>query len=253
MADYSAFTLGFLALAGFIGSFVDSVVGGGGLITAPALMATGIPIPYVLGTGKVNVIGTLMSFFTFYRSGKIDKKALRAMPLSFLGGAVGAMTVNALPEYVMRYIVVTCLVVVAFYTFFRKDWGEVELYRFSAKRTSIAIALLALALGYYDGFFGPGAGTFLLCGFLAVGFDFVKAAGNAKACNVGSNLGALCVFISAGKVIIPYAIVMGIVQLLGARVGAKMAISKGAKFVRPLFLVITTLLIGKQVYELFLK
>ena len=253
MAEVNVLTLCFLAVASFVASFIDSVVGGGGLITAPALLATGIPVPYALGTGKVNVIGTAVSFYTFYKAGKIDKKILQLMPLAFIGGMMGAMTVNALPERILKYIVVTCLVVVAIYTFFHKDWGAIESKVTFTKKTVFALAAVALGMGYYDGFFGPGTGTFLIFTFLTFGFNFVNASGNSKAWNLCSNLGALCIFIWTGKVILPFAIVMGVVQILGARAGAWVAITKGTKFVRPLFLVITTLLIGKQVFDIFLK
>ena len=252
MVDYSLPTMLFLGTAGFLASFIDSVVGGGGLIGTPALMATGIPVPYALGTGKINIIGTITSFYTFFSSGKVDKQILRFMPISMLAGALGALTVNAIPEHIMRYIVVISLVIVAVYTFFRKDWGNAEReVLFSGQKKGL-LALAAAVLGYY-GFFGPGTGTFLIFVFLTFGFDFVRSAGNAKALNLSSNIGSLIVFIATGKVILLYALVMGFMQVIGARAGAKIAITKGARFVRPLFLVITTLLISKQVYELFLK
>ena len=112
---------------------------------------------------------------------------------------------------------------------------------------------MALALGFYDGFFGPGTGSFLIFGFLFLGYDFVTAAGNAKALNFASGAGALVSFAVAGTVYWNYGIAMGISMILGAIVGSKVAITKGASYVRPLYLIVTTLLVGKQVYELLFK
>lgn len=253
MGDFSIGTLAFVLAAGFLGGFIDSVVGGGGLVTAPAMLATGLPVPYAFGTNKVAVVGALTSFLTFYRAGAIDRVVLRFMPLSILGGALGAFTMNALPEYIMKNIVVVALVCVAIYTFFRKDWGDESHEKPFTKNIILAVGLVALGLGYYDGFFGPGAGTFLLFAFLNFGYNFVRASGNAKACNFGSNLGALLVFAASSKIVVPLGIAMAVGQVLGARTGAKMAITHGAKYVKPLFYIVTTLLIGKQVWDLFWK
>ncbi len=253
MIEITAANLCFIGVAGFVGAFVDSVVGGGGLITTPSLLAIGLPVPYALGTNKVSVTGSITSFMTFYKAGKIDKKIIRLMPFSILGGAMGAWTVNYLPEHLMKNIVVCALVGVALYTFFRKDWGDESQVKPFSKNAVLLLVLLALGFGYYDGFFGPGTGTFLLFAFLNFGYSFINASGNAKALNLGSNIGALIVFALSSRVILPFAVVMAIGQILGARIGTIVAIKQGAKYVRPLFLLITTLLIGKQVIDLFWK
>lgn len=253
MVEINALNLAIVAVAGFVGAFVDAVVGGGGLITTPALLTVGLPVQYAIGTNKINVVGAITSFTTFYKAGKIDKKILKLMPLSALGGAIGALTVNALPEQLMKNIVVICLVLVSIYTFTRKDWGDNSNVKPFTKNTIFFLVLVALGLGYYDGFFGPGAGTFLLFAFLNFGYSFVNASANAKACNLGSNIGALLVFALSSKIVVPFAIVLALGQFTGARAGTKMAINQGAKYVRPLFFVITTLLIGKQVFDLFWK
>lgn len=108
-------------------------------------------------------------------------------------------------------------------------------------------------MGAYDGFFGPGTGTFLIFGFLYFGYNFVTAAGNAKAMNLASNLGGIAAFLFLGKVYFIYAIPMALCEIIGAHLGAKIAISRGVGFIRTLYLIVTVLLIGKQVYEVFLR
>lgn len=240
--------------AGFVGSFIDAAVGGGGLITVPAFMATGLPMAYVLGSNKfASTMGALMSFFTFIRSGKLDKKILKMMPLSIVGSIIGAAIAYLMPELLLRYIVVVALVGVAIYTYVKKDWSGVDTFKKMGTSTTVGIAVMAMGLGIYDGIFGPGTGSFLIFGFLYFGYNFVTAAGNTKALNLGSNLGALAAFLLLGTVYFEYAIPMGIMEIFGARLGARMAIKKGVGYIRTLYLIITVLLIGKQVYDLFLQ
>lgn len=245
----------FLLIAGFIASFIDSTVGGGGLISTPALLALGLPVNIALGTNKLAAsMGSLMSVIAFWRAGKINKKvAFTLMPLSFIGSALGAYVVYLLPEQLMKNLIVVLLVAVAFYTYQRKDWGDVSSVKSLGLAALIGAALMALTLGFYDGFFGPGTGSFLIFGFLFLGYDFVTAAGNAKALNFASGIGALLSFALSGSVLWMYGLLMGIAMVAGAYFGSRTAIKHGASYVKPLYLVVTTLLIGKQVYELLFK
>ncbi len=249
------FTVPYLLVAGFIAAFVDSSVGGGGLVTTPSLLALGMPVPYALGTNKLaSTMGAVTSFLSFWQAGKLAKKlALCLMPLSFLGSALGAYVVYLLPEALLRRLIVLLLIAVAVYTFKRKDWAELTTKERLSAAAYVAAALMAAVVGFYDGFFGPGTGSFLIFGFLFLGFDFVTAAGNAKALNLGSNLGALLSFALAGTIYWQYSLVMGGAMILGAFCGSRLAISKGTAYVRPLFLTVTTLLIAKQVYDIFWK
>ena len=131
----------------------------------------------------------MTSFFTFARSGKVDRKILKMMPLSFLGSAAGACIASLLPEHLLRYIVVAALVGVALYTYHRKNWDGVNEMTEMTRSVAMGIAAMAWCLGMYDGFFGPGTGSFLIFGFLYFGYNFVTAAGNTKALNLASNLG----------------------------------------------------------------
>lgn len=127
MIEFSWVHLGFLMLAGFVGSFIDAIVGGGGLITLPAWMATGLPMAYALGSNKMaSVVGAITSFTTFMRSGRVDRRMLRYMPLSVIGSVLGAVIASSLPEMLLRYIVIAALVIVALYTFFKKEWGGAD-------------------------------------------------------------------------------------------------------------------------------
>lgn len=246
-------TLGFLLFFGFMASFIDSVVGGGGLISIPALMWTGLPPITVLGTNKAAaVMGAFTSFVTFVRSGKVDAWLIRRLfPLSLIGSGIGVLTVRLIPSEMLRPLVVVMLILVLVYSILKKDWGKESTYQGMSKRLLLLSGTVAFAFGFYDGFFGPGTGSFLLFAFLMVGFDFLGAAANARALNFASNISASILFTYFGAVNFSYAIPMGLAMIVGAWCGAHMALSKGAGYVRPLFIIMTTILIGKQLMDLF--
>ena len=252
MEHISMEMISFLLGAGFIAAFIDSVVGGGGLISVPALLMTGLPPGVVLGTNKLaSICCSSTSSITFLRSGKMDLGLIKYLfPLSLIGTVLGAYTVRLIPSEFLKPLVVIMLVVVAIYTVFKKDWGDTSTYKGINKRAGILGGFAALALGFYDGFFGPGAGSFLIFVFLMLGFDFVVAAGNAKALNMASNLGAVATFLLAGSVHYAYGLTMGVGMIVGAIAGSKFAIAKGAAYVKPLFISVTTLLIGKQLWDI---
>ncbi|MDR3565764.1 MAG: TSUP family transporter [Negativicutes bacterium] len=243
----------FLMASGFVAAFIDSVVGGGGLISLPALLMTGLPPVHALGTNKMaSLMGTLTSTLSFLRSGKIDLKLMRYLfPLSLAGGAVGVCVVRLIPPHFLKPLLVVMLVGVMVYTLCKKEFGAVSSYRGLSRREGILSGVLVFLLGFYDGFFGPGGGTFLIFGFLLIGFDYVCAAANSRVANFASNLAATVVFGWGGLIDFHYALPMGLAMAVGAWAGAHVAIHKGVTYVRPLFLVVTTLLIGKQLWTLF--
>lgn len=149
--------------------------------------------------------------------------------------------------------IVVLLVAVAVYTYRRKDWGDVSAVKQLGLAALLGSVVMAFGIGFYDGFFGPGTGSFLIFGFLFLGYDFVTAAGNAKALNFASGIGALLSFTLSGSVLWTYGLLMGFAMVIGAYFGSRMAIRHGASYVKPLYLIVTTLLIGKQVYELLFK
>jgi len=245
--------LAFLVFFGFMAAFIDAIVGGGGLISIPALMWTGIPPVYALGTNKMAaVMGAAMSFTTFLKSGNINGWLIRRLfPLSLIGSVCGVLVVRLVPSGILRPMVVTMLVLVLIYSIFKKDWGKTSTYDGVTPKMLVLSGFVALCLGFYDGFFGPGTGSFLLFAFLMLGFDFLGAAANARALNFASNIAGISVFLYFGLVDFSYAIPMGLAMIVGAYCGAKMALKKGTSFVRPLFIVMTTVLIGKQLLDLF--
>nr|WP_092068628.1 TSUP family transporter [Dendrosporobacter quercicolus]NSL47168.1 TSUP family transporter [Dendrosporobacter quercicolus DSM 1736]SDL78936.1 hypothetical protein SAMN04488502_101830 [Dendrosporobacter quercicolus] len=241
----------FLLSAGFIAAFIDSVVGGGGLISVPALLMTGLPPGVVLGTNKLaSICCSLTSSMSFFRSGKMNIGLVKYLfPVSLLGSILGAYTVRLIPPEILKPLVLTMLILVAVYTVLKKDWGDKSTYTGINKKAGILGGCAAFALGFYDGFFGPGTGSFLIFAFLMLGFDFVVAAGNAKALNLASNLGAAATFMLAGSVNYIYGLTMGLAMIVGAIAGSRFAIAKGSAYVKPLFVSVTTLLIGKQLWD----
>ncbi len=157
--------------------------------------------------------------------------------------------VQQIPSQFLKPLVVVMLLVVTVYTFTRKEWGDTSTYQGITKKTAYLSGFAAFSIGFYDGFFGPGAGSFFIFAFLMIGFDFVVAAGNSKALNFASNIAAVITFIYFGSVNYSYAIPMGISMILGAIVGSRLAIKKGAAYVRPLFLFMSVVLISKQIWD----
>ena len=251
MEQLSPDLLCFLLAAGFLAAFIDSVVGGGGLISLPALLMTGLPPGVALGTNKLaSICCSSTSSISFLKSKKMNLKLIKYLfPLSLLGAISGALTVRQIPPEFLKPLVIVMLLAVAVYTVLKKDWGDVSTYRGLSSRTGLLSGLAAFILGFYDGFFGPGAGSFLIFVFLMLGFDFVVAAGNAKALNFASNIGALSVFFLTGSVNYLYGLCMGLAMILGALAGSRFAIAKGVSYVKPLFISITALLIGKQLWD----
>ncbi|GIP37219.1 UPF0721 transmembrane protein [Paenibacillus sp. J31TS4] len=252
MSDPTVSMILFLIGVGFVAAFVDSVVGGGGLIALPALLMTGIPPTLALGTNKLaSTMGSLTSTLSFLRSGKINLKLVRYLfPLSLLGSAAGTYLVTKLPSEFLRPMVVVMLLLVTVYTLLKKNWGNQNTYQAATIRTTVFAAAVALVIGGYDGFFGPGTGSFLMFAFLLIGFDFVTAAGNAKALNFGSNIASLITFAALGHVQYKYGLIMGASMIAGSLVGSQVAIRKGASYVKPLFIAVSILLVGKQVWDL---
>lgn len=242
----------FVIIGGFLAAFIDSVVGGGGLISVPVLLATGMPPAVALGTNKLaSSMGSLTSTLSFMRSGNIDLKAVRVLFVLSLSGAVcGTFVLQQIPSDFLKPLVVVMLILITIYTIFRKNWGDISTFSQYSARTAFLMGCAAFVLGFYDGFFGPGTGSFLIFVFLMVGFDFVKAAGNAKLLNFGSNIASLGTFIVVGSVHYKVGIPMGLAMACGAFLGSRMAIRKGSAYVRPLFITVCVLLVGKQIWSL---
>ncbi|MBV7504492.1 TSUP family transporter [Bacillus sp. sid0103] len=242
-----------LVIFGFLAAFIDSVVGGGGLIALPALLFTGLTPAAAVATNKfVGTMGSLTSTIMFYRSGELDLKSVyKLFPLTFIGSMIGAWTVHLMDPELLKPLMLVMLAVVAIYTIFKKDWGSISTHKKFATHHLIIFMIVIFAIGFYDGFIGPGTGSFLIFAFLTMGFNFLKAAGNAKFLNFGSNVSALLMFIFLGQVNYAYGIPMGLAQLAGAICGSKFAIKRGSGYVRALFIAVTFLLLAKNTYDYF--
>ncbi|MDY7222681.1 sulfite exporter TauE/SafE family protein [Halalkalibacterium halodurans] len=251
MGEISIEVLIFLLASGFVAAFIDSVVGGGGLISIPALLFAGLPPSVALGTNKLAAtMGALTSTINFLQSGHINKKLVfTLLPLSIVGSALGVYIVQLIPSEFLRPIILFLLILVTIYTVFKKNWGmESNVKHLSGKMIGFVI-FAVLMLGFYDGFLGAGTGSFLIFLFLLLGFNFVESAGNAKVLNLGSNFAALITFMLFQSVHFFYGIAMGIAMIVGAYVGSRVAIKRGAAYVKVLFIGITVTLIGKSIWD----
>jgi uncharacterized protein len=242
----------FLFITGFSSAFIDSTVGGGGLISLPALLFTGIPPALALGTNKLaGTIGSFTSMMSYLKSGKVSRKLVTFLfPLSLIGSIAGADLVRHMPSSFLKPLVIVLLVAVTLYTILKRNFGMESHFQGITRKTAMVLVSAAAVIGFYDGFFGPGTGSFLAFAFMAVGFDFVQSSGNARTLNFASNIGALLTFFWLHAVNVEYGLVMGISMLFGAIAGSQVAIRKGVTYVRPIFICVTIVLIGKQIVSM---
>ena len=248
--DLTIATALFLLAASFFAGFIDSIAGGGGLIQLPALLI-GLPksdTAEVLGTNKLSaVFGTTTAAALYRKQIKPDPKILLAMGLpAFLGSAGGAVLASKIPTSSMRPMVLVLLIIVAIYTWFKPDLGKFENLRHLPKRRVQIAAIAGVVIGFYDGIFGPGTGSFLMLILVAsLGYAFITASAIAKVVNVATNVGAIMVFGINGAVIWQIGIIMGVANISGAIIGARLAIKGGSTLVRKVFLFVTVALIVK--------
>jgi uncharacterized membrane protein YfcA len=248
--DLTLTTALFLLAASFFAGFIDSIAGGGGLIQLPALLI-GLPkseTAEVLGTNKLSaVFGTTTAAALYRKQIKPDPKILIAMGLpAFLGSAGGAVLASKIPTSSMRPMVLVLLIIVAVYTWFKPDLGKFENLRHLPKRRVQIAAIAGVVIGFYDGIFGPGTGSFLMLILVAsLGYAFITASAIAKVVNVATNVGAITVFGINGAVLWQIGIILGIANITGAVIGARLAIKGGSTLVRRVFLLVTVALIVK--------
>ncbi|WAH38444.1 sulfite exporter TauE/SafE family protein [Alicyclobacillus dauci] len=255
MLHVNEFTWITLAISGFVAAFVDSTVGGGGLISLPALLFVGLPPAAALGTNKLaGTMSAVTSTLSYLRSGKVNYRLVGPVfPLGIIGAAAGAIVVHHLPSAFLRPLVLVLLIAVAAYTLVKKNLGLNPNRQDLPRHVFVWAGLAALVIGFYDGFFGPGTGSFLMMVFVLLGFDFVNASGNARTINFASNIGALVAFVSLGAVHYVAGLILGVSMVLGALVGSQFAIRKGVRYVRPIFIGVTCLVIAQQVYTLVVR
>ena len=237
----------------FAGSFMDAVAGGGGLITVPTYLLTGIPAHIALGTNKFSSsLGTMVSTGRYISKGYADLRlAIPSAVLAVIGAHFGTRLQLTIDEKYLQYILIALLPIVAFVVLRQRELPEVRREMNEAKR--MAITLIASAIiGMYDGFYGPGTGTFMIIVLCTIGgLDVRTASGNAKVMNLASNIGALATSIMNGKVFFILGIIGTAASLTGHYLGSGFAIKNGSKVVRPMVIIVLILLVIKVISGFF--
>lgn len=245
-----------LCVVAFLGGLVDAAVGGGGLIVVPGLFTT-LPATepaILLGTNKFSsAMGTSVACWRYGIKIKLPWRLLAYLiGCAFIGAFIGAVTADLMPATWMRPLVLGLLIVMLIYTFMKKDLGQVHAPRVLTRQQLSVGLLIAGAIGFYDGFFGPGAGSLLIFLFIRYfQFDFLTASAAAKVVNLSTNLAALCFFIPAQAVWYTVAIPMAGCSILGAIVGTKLAMRGGSSLIRKLFMVLVLIIIVRLVIQVF--
>lgn len=254
--DVSVSQLVFIFLFAFMAGLIDSIAGGGGLIQLPALFAAfpAAPAVFLLGTNKLSSsCGTALATVRF--SGQLDMHWHKILPLALTAGCLsvfGALTALNVPNAWLRPLVIVLLVLVLIYTRLNRTLGETSRsVRWTGGRQLLFGLIAAAAIGFYDGFFGPGTGNFLILALISIyGFDFIHAGASTKIINLATNISALILFFNAGTIYVRLGLTMALFNMAGAYLGVKLAVLKGSKFIRTLFLLVVFALLIKQIYDL---
>lgn len=247
-----------LILCGFTAGFVDSIVGGGGLIQLPALFvflppALAANVAPVLGSNKfASICGTSVASWQYLRKVRLSARiSIPSTAAAIVFSFLGARAVSLLNPKVIKPVILLLLVLVAIYTITRKKKAPAHPLNLDPKWHVPAALAVGTVIGFYDGFFGPGTGTFLIIAFVGLfGFDFLKASASAKVVNLGTNFAAVLWFASTGNILYRYAVPLAVANVAGAALGSRLAILKGSEFVRKFFIAVVLLLIARFAYEL---
>jgi uncharacterized membrane protein YfcA len=245
-----------LCLAAFAAGFIDAIVGGGGLIQTPVglILLPNFPVATVIGTLKVPAFsGTSFAAFQYLKKVDLNWRLLGIMmllafPSAFLGSTLLTYVSNDFMKPLLL-VVLSCLVV---YTYAKKNFGQHIEKNSSTQRQLFNAIVISFVVGLYDGFIGPGTGSFLVMAFIAImGFDFLHASANAKMVNLATNFGSICLFMVKGKIIWAIALPMAASNAVGGWLGAKLAINKGNSFIRIFFLVVVIGTLLRFAYDVF--
>lgn len=247
-----------LCVFAFCGGLVDAVAGGGGLILVPALFAvySSAPPALLLGTNKLSSIaGTTFATLRYAWSVPIRwRTILPAALVACGGGLAGAKAVTLIEPGLLRPLILVMLGTVAIYTLTRRNFGSKPGRRVRLEIEGPGVAALAAVVGFYDGFFGPGAGSFLLFGLVRLfGYDFLGAAAATKVLNLATNFGALMFFVATDNVLYAVGLPMAASSIVGGMLGAQLAVRQGSRFIRRMFLLVVVALIAKLAYDLLLQ
>jgi uncharacterized membrane protein YfcA len=246
-------TMIFLCTAGFIAAFVDSIAGGGGLISLPALLLAGVPAQFSLGTNKfASSTASFTSSLKYIKSGNVNFKVLKFLvPCTLLGASLGVSVVLLINQKFLYTLVLILVLFVGIYSLFAKNIGKEDLFQGLTKKSIILGGMLAFGLGFYDGFFGPGTGSFLIFGLIGIyKFNFLMAGGNARILNFVSNITALILFAINGKIKYLYGIPFAIAMIFGARLGTSFALNHGTKLIKPIFITMSLAVAAKMLFNL---
>ena len=238
----------------FLAGLIDSVAGGGGLISLPAYLLAGLPPHCATATNKCSsTFGTMLATIRYLRHGHLHRQsAALSVVCALLGSWLGARLNLWLPERVLYWVLLGALPVIAVVILLKKDMGNADRTGdYSPRALLVRVGAIALCIGCYDGFFGPGTGTFLMLALTGLcGFDLLTASGNTKLINLSSNLAAFVTFAFSGSVLWALGIPAALCNIAGNYVGSSLALTKGAKVIRPMFLVVLALLFATVVYDL---
>ena len=238
----------------FLAGFVDSIGGGGGLISLPAYLFAGVPVHMAIATNKLSsACGTALATGRFIRQGLVNfRLAVPSVLATILGASLGAKASLAISEDVMRYILIAVLPVAAFFVLNRHLFQDTGKHRAVADRRTLAVCLAcAFVIGMYDGFYGPGTGTFLIIAFTVFARMTVSSANaQSKVINLTSNLTSLTVFFFSGQVIFPLGLAGAVCNMAGSWLGSGLALSRGSKIVRPVILIVLAMLLVKVIFDL---
>lgn len=238
MHDLPAYLFLALFIAAFFAGFVDSIAGGGGLITIPVLLIAGIPPLEAIATNKLQgQFGAASATIAYARRGHVKLKTQLPMAvMGMIGGALGASLAALVPASWLAGAIPFLLIAIALFFAIKPNLNDTDSHR---RVTPFVFGLTVVPLiGFYDGLFGPGAGSFYMLGFvLLAGFGMLKATAHTKLINLGSNFGSFLVFAATGSILWKLGFLMGIGQFLGAQVGSSMAMKNGAKLIKPLLII----------------
>lgn len=239
----------------FLAGFIDAIAGGGGLISLPAYFSIGIPPHIALGTNKFSSFsGTVFSTARYFRAKMMDVPvALTSAALALIGSWLGAHTALRLSADVLNYLLIVLIPLIAVFTLFKKDIGFEDKAKTIKKGFRYALAAIAgLTIGFYDGFFGPGTGTFLIIIYSTLlKYDFIRANANTKVVNLASNTAALITFAFAGKIYYAAAVPAAIFGIAGNLTGSKLVVLRGNKFIRQIFIIALVLLLMRVAWDVF--
>jgi len=253
ISGYPLWVVGVICAGVFCASFVDAIGGGGGIISVPVYLLAGLPTHLALGTNKLSAcLGTAASTYRYVKNGFVDwMLSLPAIGFAIVGSHLGTRLQIMVPEQYLKYMLLVVLPVVAVFMLRQKKFPE-ERGQIDPWLQRAIVWGAALVIGVYDGFYGPGTGTFLLLIFCNLAkMDLKTASGSVKVVNFSSNIGALVTATLAGKVLYPIGLIAAVFSIAGHYLGAGMTIKNGAKVVRPVILIVLALLALKVLSELF--